>query len=618
MRRVASGLLVFAGVLAAIPAAAALPVDPIIIDVPQPGSAQFGPAISVSLHAYGDVWAEVAGVKKKLEVQYGQDQNGQYRVLGSIASDSYGPNTVIRFSTSDIPGMGATREVTFIHDRFSRVEVIDPPRWSLVRGSTVRLLGTCTDFLVPGCQSVTVNPFGEKQTMAPIALGKFDITVDIAAIGATNLEVRTAPVPNEEYSIPLVRMGDDDGRLIDAFTASGLLLDADPRRALVMDPAEIKVVDRTSGAAQVLWKAPAEAALTDAEGNLTPAGAFFRVRTTLATNSFELRGGEVAPAAHGWVRGATVAVYAQGDVLVRRDLDTGQETPVPLMVRLDLVRLVAVGLDGSIVYEIYGQAGNTQMFANRIDQTRFVDEFPINAGFDPQPMTDGLNCIYRRGKGDVFELVLNRPEGSHVIASPHMKPVYALGDYWVAFTRADVNGIKQLWVQGPDGTQTALSSFGADLEITQIEEVRDPGEVAWIATTVADGIPWRFIARPGVPPRRLGSGVGTAFRMGQTWHLRAGRELFALRTPWSDDASDAAADAAEPGGGSDDAGAGPSSADAAAADPDAAVASHNESGCGCRTGGAGARSPLAAMGIVLVLWRAARRRRPRSQIPCSA
>ncbi len=430
--------------------------------------------------------------------------------------------------------------------------VVQAPLSETVARPEVRVAASCTDDDPAGCASVTVEVSAGDNPGPLLASGisSVDTVVSLDAYEGTIVQLRFRATDSAgqavsmdrsvyvESSQHLIEVAQVDGRIIDVQGARILFLDSTGAEAV------LKIRDRSSGQDIAI---PSVAGKTFQYGFLTPKGAIFTVmgESVLDAALLEWRDGQLLnlrrpSSPNSLVVKGNYAIWSgpgpsQSDTsLFLRDLVSGTTTTV---VPSGVGRGVPGGVgnwndvapNGDVAYWIYQPNDSVNVYryhgGSTTQLTFYLSLWSYNV------LTDGINVLYTQATpcclNRTYDIMMYGAEGERTLAAPRsLEPIPGL-DYqpnngWIAFTRIGGDGVSQVWVRSPAGTETQVSHFGTP---TRIGALGSRGGV-----TLANNNRL-YLARPALPPLDIASTFdGLARSMWQNGKLfvTIGRSLFVV------------------------------------------------------------------------------------------
>ena len=428
-------------------------------------------------------------------------------------------------------------EVRLLDDAGVTVSVVRPfsfdrpPSLSLIRPVAeavatplLELEAECADALSDAC-SLVVEALRPGFPDEVVASGDDAIAtmLDLTGFdgGAVTLRVTARDEMGQETVENQVVFVEASPMLAETERLEGTVLDADDERVLYLVDNALRVRSRADGSEVDVPLAPSVRVRRDAR--LSSFGALFVDEVDGGVYSWSAEdSGELEPLRIGRadpvdsVRFAgNYAIWSEDGMLYRH---------FTLAPATDLVASDVVPIGSDVT------RSGVVVFAKGPDVFRWTLGVTKNFTMDPvatndQPTFDGSNVVCRQTEGDGFRIVYGDGSGTEALTTYSDDEVRKDDDYrarggWIAFTREEGEGLRQVWLRRPGGPPRQLASFDTSCVI---EGLSASGEVVF---------------RTG-GRRYLGSPLGTLFEVGSDlgevelvagrWAVRLGGSLFALR-----------------------------------------------------------------------------------------
>lgn len=436
----------------------------------------------------------------------------------------------ITMSAADVNGDTARASVVVQYDLPPIVNASLPLQFAVGR-PTLDLEATCTDDAASGCSSLVA--FAESwagSTVIASGTDRIDQAVSLAAYDGQSIRIMFSGKDEAGQAHRVRRqIYVESSPLLDpvAEAPAHLIVDAGTDRLLAVDTADagdrLVLFERPAHTATLVFARPGHRVRNAV---LTPSGVIFEddPSSTSSHSLYEWRAGALTTIATGIVSaslrvaGGYAIWEADGSSarLLRRDLQTGATITVDSAVAgadLEASGDVAYSRDGDIHRFTAGSV------------VRLTNDFS-NAG----PLIDGDHVVYAKNSTccaiETFDIA--RHDGSTesilvvgLVRSPSITVPYLAAGEWIAFVREDASGIRQLWLRSPAGAETQVATLGLD---GRIESIGPDGEVIYVTTPSIPGN--RYRVRPGEPPQRIGSALGSITRIDGQLYIMVGSTLF--------------------------------------------------------------------------------------------
>ncbi|MEC0208891.1 S-layer homology domain-containing protein [Paenibacillus ehimensis] len=417
---------------------------------------------------------------------------GQLRIAGLSKGEKK-----VTITAVDSRGNRDTKSFQVVYDEKPVIQIASPAN-KAVATPMLRIQASCTDDdAAVGCTSLKVRLGDSDKTISGV--DRIDEEVSLASWdGGTVRLVFTAmdskgqeKIEQRDISIDssdkLSRMDTVDGEKIFDISPDRILYAKPDKDKPFTDYLKLEIKNRLTGQVTPIPALPDKAPDSNSPAYLTPHGAIFVSNDVNSHRSsvVEWRDGQLLVLGRPGsidelkVKGNyALFAYALGDNtvdgyrLVLRNLVSGTDQEVFPKGRFAGMDVTA---NGEAVFSATLNMSQGTHNIYKWSQGTLTQITNDTANSNINPLTDGNSIVYARRidpKKQAESIVVQGPAGSQTL-STFDKMTTAGADYqinqgWVAFTKEGSNGIRQVWVQAPDGTKQQVSDLGSDSTIVTL------------------------------------------------------------------------------------------------------------------------------------------------------
>jgi hypothetical protein len=520
---------------------------PVTVTIESPGprayvDAQFGVSVTVSSEfQLSEVTARVGDVSSPLTPDLG---SRSWRATISLAALPSPADYVLVVTARDIHGAIGSSSQSIVLDRLPVLTVAAPATGALA-GPVLSVDVSCTDDDPGGCHGIEIRSVNPSGLVTSSQGPRINQGISLAGYEGQQLTLEFSTrddIGHETTLRRIVVVESTPGLSQVAAAGSGFVVDADADRLLVVNPGvfgigydTLRLVDRSSGDADTVFTA--DSTLIQ-EARLTPTGAIFVTKPLNGRRALrELRNGSLivvsSPISFDslYVDGPfavwTEEVAFNTRQVVRRDLLAGTNVVIPQPTADVPLDEGDPAPDGDVA--VSGKGDVFRFSGGSIDR---LTQHPESGPYNFHPRTDGVHVVYLRSQTfysgpDPIETVLHDGGSGTVLASDGIPaatysgvPEFHLRGGWIAFVRAGIAQVGQVWLRSPAGVETQVSQFGVSSGIAALS---DAGDVVIVSSPTAPARLYRAAA--AVPAHDIGSALNRPIYIDGALYLMAGAFL---------------------------------------------------------------------------------------------